>query len=100
DAAIAKNQQARLSGFVSLLGADAGKLKSSALELATRTSATEIPFVVAKEANTGPLNYRLAIDAPVTVVVANDSQVVSSRVFAADAIDIETVLSDIQSTLN
>ncbi|TWU23855.1 hypothetical protein Pla52o_17780 [Novipirellula galeiformis] len=100
DSAVTENQDARLSAFVSLLGEDTGKLKTSAIELAKKTSAKQIPFVVAKESKTGPLNYRLAIDAPVTVVVANDSQVVSSRAFATDEIDLDAILADVKAMLN
>lgn len=100
DAAVAQNEASHLSGFVTLLGEDAGKLKTSATELAEKTSAKHIPFVVAKESETGPLNYRLSVDAPVTIVVASDSQVVSARTYAADKIDIDAIMADVKSILN
>ena len=100
DAAVAQNEASHLSSFVTLLGQDAGKLKTSATELAKKTSAKHIPFVVAKESETGPLNYRLSVDAPVTIVVASDSQVVSARTSATSKIDVDAIMADVKSILN
>ncbi|EMI22546.1 putative secreted protein [Rhodopirellula maiorica SM1] len=100
DAAVAQNEASHLSGFVTLLGEDAGKLKTLATELAEKTSAKRIPFAVAKESETGPLNYRLSADAPVTIVVASDSQVVSARAYATSEIDVEAIMADVKSILN
>ncbi|GAA5510863.1 hypothetical protein [Novipirellula caenicola] len=100
DAAVAENEASHLSSFVTLLGEDAGKLKDSANELAKETAAKHIPFVVAKESETGPLNYRLSAEAPVTIVVASDSQVVSARTYATNEIDVEAIMADVKSILN
>ena len=60
----------------------------------------KVPVVVAKETETGPPNYKLPQDAPVTIVVAKDSQVV--RVYTSTTADIpvDAVIKDAESILD
>ncbi len=99
DETIAKNEEANLKGLVALLGEDPEKLATDATSLLAKSKVKRVPFAVAKESQTGPLNYRLSPEAPVTIVVANDSQVVSSRTSNADAIDIDAVMADVKGML-
>ncbi len=47
----------------------------------------------------GPANYRLDPKAEVTVIVADESQVVSSHSFKADAVDTAAVMKEIEQML-
>lgn len=100
DAAVAKNEDASLKGLLTLIGEDAASLKEDASKIAEKAGVKNVPVVVAKETKTGPLNYKLAGDAAVTIVVAKDSQVVNTHVYSADKIDIAAVMADVQQILH
>jgi len=100
DAAVAEHEDAKLKGLVTLLGDDTDSLKANAEKLAQAASAKHVPVVIAKETKAGPSNYKLSSDAVITVVVANDSKVVSSKTFAADQIDVASIMSDVTGMLN
>jgi len=100
EAAVVANEDASLRGLMTLIGEDAAKLKEEAGKLAKKSSVKKVPVVVAKETKTGPLNYRLPSDVAVTIVVARDSQVVNTYLYAADEIDIAAVMSEVQQMLN
>lgn len=99
DAAVAAHTDARLKGLLTLIGEDVAELKRDADKVAQKASVRRIPVVVAKEAKTGPLNYRLSPDVAVTVVVAKDSQVVSIHTFAADKVNVSAVMADVTQML-
>lgn len=96
EAAVTKNEDASLKGLLTLIGEDAASLKEDASKIAEKAGVKNVPVVVAKETKTGPLNYKLAGDAAVTIVIAKDSQVVNTHVFSADKIDIAAVMADVQ----
>jgi len=100
DAAVASNQDHRLRGLLTLLGEDAGALKTRASELANQTSVQQVPIAIAKESHTGPANYKLSPQVPVTVVLANDSQVVATHLLDSDQIDVAALMKEIQQMLN
>jgi hypothetical protein len=100
DAAVANNEDASLKGLFTLIGEDAARLKEDASKFAEKAAVKNVPVVVAKETRTGPLNYKLADDAAVTIIVAKDSQVVNTHVFAADKIDIAAVMTDVEQLLH
>ena len=99
DAAVAANEDAQLKSFVTLLGDDASALKKKATKFAKSADLENLPVVVAKDAKEGPGNYKLSADAPVTVVVATDSQVVATHSYDADDIDIDAIMSDAKKML-
>ncbi|TWU41434.1 hypothetical protein Q31b_28810 [Novipirellula aureliae] len=100
DSAVADHEDAKLKGLVTLLGDDSDALKANAEKLAETASSKHVPVVIAKETKTGPAKYKLSSDAAITVVVAKDSKVVSSKTFAADQIDVASVMSDVAGMLN
>ncbi|MDG2222337.1 MAG: hypothetical protein P8L85_13220 [Rubripirellula sp.] len=99
DATVRRNERSRLRGLVTVLGKGFGGLRETASRVANRGKVIKVPVVVAKEAETGPLNYKLRADAPVTIVVAKDSQVV--RVYTSTTADIpvESVIKEAESIL-
>lgn len=100
DAAVAKNEDSKFKGLITLIGEDAANLKEDASKIAAMAEVKYVPVVVSKETNTGPLNYKLSADAAVTIVVARDSQVVNTHVFDADKIDIAAVMSEVKQILH
>jgi hypothetical protein len=100
DAAVAENEAAGLRGLLTLMGEDAVGLKATASEIAKQGNVKHVPLAVAKDTQTGPINYKLSDDAPVTIVLAKDSQVVTTHTFAADAIDVAAVMQEVQQMLN
>lgn len=99
DAAIDAKKDYRLRGLVTMIGGKPSELTDKANALASETGVKNIPFVVAKESDHGPSDYRLNDDTEVTVVIVNYSQVVAAHDFAADQIDIAGVLSEIDKML-
>ena len=67
--------------------------------MAAAAKVEHVPVVVAKEVQTGPLNYRLPADADVTVVVAKDSQVVKTHTFTSEKVDIAAVMDEVERIL-
>lgn len=99
DAAILEHEESSLKGLLTLFGDDASKLKEEAGKVARTTAVQHVPVVVARETKTGPLNYKLSSHAAVTVVIAKDSQVVSTHIFSADAIDVPAVMDEVKRML-
>ena len=87
DEAVDSNQEAQLRGLVTLMGDDVAKVKEKASQIAKKFGVKNVPVVIAKETETGPPNYKIN-GSEVTVIVASESQVVSTHTFDADKIDI------------
>jgi len=99
DAAVSRNERSRLRGLVTLLGNGVGRLKERASRVATRGRVRKVPVVVAKEPETGPINYKLPQDAAVTIVVAKDSQVVKVYTSTTTNIPVDSVIKEVESIL-
>ncbi|WP_153555168.1 hypothetical protein [Roseimaritima sediminicola] len=99
DQAVQSHSDEQLKGFVTLLGGEADSLKKDAEKLASATNVKQVPVVVAKDTKNGPRNYKLDADADVQVVIANNSQVVSNHAFAADKVDVDAVMSDVEKAV-
>ncbi len=100
DAAVAENKDAQLKSFVTVVGGDQAALKDAAKKIADGAKAKNVPIAVAADSENGPDNYRLDPKAEVTIVVANESQVVSTHTFAADKVDTAAVLSKVKEIVN
>lgn len=101
DSAVQGNEEAELKSFVTLMGEDASKLKNTAAKFAKKTGAKNIPVVVAKDNVTGPSNYKISDKAAVTIVVANNSQVVASHSFDnAKDVDVNAVMNEVKKIVN
>lgn len=99
DKAVAKNSDHRLKSFVTLVGGDGAALQKEAKKLASSTTVSNVPVVVAKDAQNGPRSYKLDPNSDVTVVIANNSQVVANHSFAAGKVDAAAVLKDVQNAI-
>lgn len=99
DRAVFSNRKRRLKGLVTMMGDSSSTVKAAAGEVAAAAKVEHVPVVVAKEVQTGPLNYKLPADAEVTVVVAKDSQVVKTHTFTSEKVDIAAVMSEVERIL-
>lgn len=99
DEAVAKHDDAQLKGFLTLIGGEKASLKKQAEKVAEKIDAKHIPVVVAEDTENGPSSYQLDPQAEVTVVVADDSQVVSRHTFKAADVDVAAVMKDVESIL-
>lgn len=100
DAAIGENKDAQLTAFVNLMGDSKEDLSDSAKDLAAKTKASHVPFVVPNEFENGPDNYGINAKAAVTVVLAGNSQVKASYAVAdADALDVDAVVANLSKIL-
>ncbi len=99
DLAIEKNKKEQLRGLVTMLGTDAVKLKDRAEQIATKTGIKHIPIAVAKENVSGPANYKLNQSADVTVVMACDSRVISSKTYTAQKLNVAKIMADVNTML-
>lgn len=100
DSAVAADQEGDLRGLLTLIGDDVTQLKAKAGEIAKQASVKHVPLAVAKETQNGPMNYKLSPEVAVTIVLAKDSQVVSTHAFAADAVDVPAVMKRVKQMLN
>lgn len=99
DRAVFSNRKRRLKGLVTMMGDSSSAVKAAAGEVAAAAKVEHVPIVVAKELQTGPLNYKLPADADVTVVVAKDSQVVKTHTFTSEKVDIAAVMNEVEKIL-
>ena len=102
NAAIAKNADAQLTGFVNVMNADKAAAEKAAKELAEKVGAEKLPVVVPVENENGPANYGLNPDAEVTVLIANKGAVVASHGYAAgkfDAAAVKAVIAEIEGAI-
>jgi hypothetical protein len=99
DSCVAANSEAQLRGFVTVMGEDQAEVKNSAKAIIEKSGAKMIPVAISDSPN-GPANYRLDPEADVTIIVANESQVVASHSFAADKVDVAAVIKEVTKTIN
>lgn len=100
DEAVAEHDDAQLKGFLTLIGGEKGELKQQAEKLSQKMDGKNIPVVVAEDAENGPSSYHLDPKAEVTVVVADDNQVVAKHTFKAAEVDVAAVMKDVEKMLN
>ncbi len=100
DKAVAKHKSEQLRGLVTVLGADQSDLKNQATKIAKDAQVANIPVVVAADTENGPENYRLDPASDVTVIVANEGQVVAAHSFSADSVDATAVMKEVEEMLN
>ena len=75
--------------------------EEQAKQLAAKTHAKNVPFVVPNEFENGPDNYGINAKADVTITLASDLGVKASHAFAkSDDVNVDQVLSDLQKILN
>ncbi|MDA8743065.1 hypothetical protein N9N28_00405 [Rubripirellula amarantea] len=100
DQSLRKNSDEKLKGLVTFLGDEVPTLKEHAASLAGELGETLLPIVVAEDSKTGPLEYQLSSSDAVTVIIAQDSQVVGTLVFSEDSIDAKKVVDSIKAMLS
>lgn len=100
DAAVAKHSKEELKGLVTLIGSEPTKLTVQGKAMASKLKDKNVPIVVAKDNENGPAAYKLDADTDVTVVLVNQSQVVSRHDFAADKVDVAAVMKQVNEMLN
>ena len=98
DAAISKHEESQLRGLITFMGDDVAEVKDNASEFAKTSGAKRVPIVIAKEAKTGPPNYKLD-DSAVTIFIARDSQVVSVHRGESDEIDVPVLMREVRQML-
>lgn len=100
DAAVAANEDAQLRGLVTLLGENRQSLEGDANKMVAASGAKHVPVVIAEDPQHGPQNYNLNADDDVTVIVANDGQVVATHTFSAKNVDVAKVMDDVKQIIN
>ena len=101
DKAVADNSSSKLCVFVNLLGDDKEDLEKQAKQLAAKTNAKNVPFVVPNEFENGPDNYGINSKAEVTITLASDLGVKASHaVSKADDLNVDSIISDLKKILN
>ncbi|WP_146406470.1 hypothetical protein [Allorhodopirellula heiligendammensis] len=100
DAAVAKHSSDQLKGLVTLIGKEPQELTSQANAMASKLKEKNVPIVVAKDAKNGPASYKLNADTAVTVLLVNNSKVVSRHDFEADKVDVSAVITQVNEMLN
>ncbi len=94
---IEEHQDAKLTGFVNMLGTDAGSLKKDATEFVKVNGIERIAFVVPDEPANGPSDYKLSPEADLTVVCFKGGKVQANHALAKGKLDdakIEAIVKD------
>lgn len=100
DQVVAKNEEAQLRGFFTLIGAETEALTQTAQKLAKTSSVKHVPITVAEDTENGPSAYKIDPKSEVTVVLAKDSKVTAMHTFSADQLDIAAVIKEVQTLVN
>lgn len=100
DSAVAKHQDSKLKGLVTVYGGEADTLKEAATTLASASASKMVPIVVPSKAGENFAAYKLTEGADVTIVIASGGQVTARHNFAADSIDIAAVMGEVEEMLN
>jgi hypothetical protein len=82
DEEIEEHKEAKLTGFVNMLGSDAEALRKDAAEFAKVHGFERIAFVVPEAPENGPASYKIAPDADLTVVCFKEGKVRANHAFA------------------
>lgn len=98
--AVSKNEEKQLRSFITMMGKDEASVKASAEKFAKAYSLTKVPVTIAEEVETGPSNYSIDPKADVTVIVANEGEVVATHTFSASKLDAAAVMKDVEKALN
>jgi hypothetical protein len=100
DEAVSKNKDKKLAAFVNIVGEDKDAAEKDAKTLASASSPTNVPIVVPEEAQNGPDNYGINPKAGLTVIVAFEGKVESSRAYAnLDSADVKAILADVSKSV-
>jgi hypothetical protein len=102
DAAVGKNQDKKMAGFVVLLTDDADGGAKQLAKLAEETNVKNVPLTVF-DGNAGPADYKIAKDAAVTVLLWNKSRVQANHAFSTGKLsseDVKTIVGDTSKILN
>jgi hypothetical protein len=97
DAAIDSHRDTHVRGLLTFIGDQPAELSDAATKFVSESEVRCLPIVVAEDAVTGPIDYRIPESAAVTVIVASDSQVVQTNVFTVDTIDADAVLKTLET---
>lgn len=101
DAQIKKNEEAKLTAFVNLLGDSKETASDAAKKLAAETKAENVPFVVPNEFENGPEDYGINAKAAVTVILAEGGKVKANHAVAKSAdLNVDAVVADLKKILN
>lgn len=92
DAAIASHQDGHLRGLLTFIGDEPSNLTEVATQCVSESEVKWLPITIADDAATGPANYYIPPGAPITIVIAQDSQVVQASVFSNDDIDTDAIM--------
>ena len=101
DTAISKNSKKQLRAFVNYLGDDKRSATKGAKELAGKSKAKNVPFVLPNEYENGPDNYGLNADVEVTIILAKGLKVQASHAFKVGKdVNVDAVVKDLSKILN
>lgn len=100
DQHVEKNSDKQLRVFVNYLGESKDAATTAVKQLAEKSKAKNIPFVVPNEFENGPEDYGLNTKAEITVLVASEGKVVSSLGFAqAKDLNLDAVAKAVESAV-
>lgn len=97
--ALLKHREEKMHGLLTFFGDESPALQDRAETFAKAIGESLIPIVIAKDARTGPTEYRLSRNDEVIVIVAIDSQVFANLSGSANKIDSDAVTEAIESML-
>jgi hypothetical protein len=88
---IDEHSDAKLSAFVNMIGPDAEALKKQAAEFVAKHEIKKVALVVPEDAENGPVDFRIAPEADVTVICYKEGTVKANHALAKDALCCETI---------
>ena len=100
DGQLAAHEDAQLRAFVNVLGESKDAAMDEAKKLAAASKASQVPFVVPNEFENGPEDYGINPKAELTILIANESKVVSNVAVASiKDLDIDSVLAQVKKVV-
>jgi len=103
DTVVAHNKDKKFSSFVTLLGADADKLKADGEKVVSDSKAENVAVVVAKDHNDGPADYKIDPKAEVTVLIYREGKVEANHALSEGGLtdsEIKKIIADTSKIIN
>ena len=97
---IEEHEDAQLSSFVNMIGADNDSLKTAATKFVKDNNIQRVAFVVPEDSKNGPDDFKISPEADMTVVCYKGGQVVTSHALKKGELDDGKISAIVESACN
>jgi hypothetical protein len=97
---IEEHEDAQLSSFVNMIGADNDSLKTAAMKFVEDNNIKRVAFVVPEDSKNGPDDFKISPEADMTIVCYKSGKVVTSHALKKGELDDGKISAIVESACN